>query len=149
MKSILILPLLLLVVITPTVAFARDESSYKYGYDGAFGIFNCLTHDWKVPPISDCDVQGYSFNQYDTCLPDAMGGMTNETACTDGNADGFAHWCVKNIAFCSKQIRADAIPHIIQKHEIQCDVDPRNNTSICKDVGTDAISHIIRNPTYH
>ena len=131
------IPLLLL---TPALTWATNESSYKYGYDGAFGIFNCLTRDWKVPPVSDCDVQdGYRFNQFDTCNSDPHGGMTNETACADGYADGFVHWCAKNIAFCSQLVRADAIPHIIQKHEVgQCYLEPRNNTSICKDVGTDS-----------
>jgi hypothetical protein len=87
-----------------------NELSYNYGYDGAFGILNCLAH-----MKSDCDIQhGYSFdkslNQSDACNGDSL----NMTACSDGYADGFAHWCAKNVADCSKQVRVDAIPHIQQ-----------------------------------
>jgi len=37
------------------------------------------------------------------------------TASADSYADGFAHWCANNIADCSKQVRADAIPHMLAK----------------------------------
>ena len=36
-------------------------------------------------------------------------------ACADRYASGFVHWCVENIADYSKQVRADAIPHMLTK----------------------------------
>src|SRR5215831_12488432 len=142
---LIVIPLLLL---TPALTWATNESSYKLGYDSASIIFTCISHDDKVPSESACDRQTpYSFNQYDTCgyrysppSHEDILTLSNMTACTDGYADGFTHWCVKNLALCEIQVRANTIPHIIQKHETECGpVDPRNNTSICRDVGTDAI----------
>lgn len=93
----------------PTFTMATNESSYKLGYDGAFDIFRCLTH--PQPSGSVCDDQGYTFNQYDVCINDKA--LTNQTA--DGYADGFVHWCASDLVGCSKQVRADAIPHMLAR----------------------------------
>ena len=95
---------------TPTIVMATNESSYKLGYDGVFSVFRCLTHP---PSDSSCDGQGYTFNQYDVCINDKA--LTNETACADDYANGFAHWCASDLTACSKQVRADAIPHMLDK----------------------------------
>ena len=110
--SLLIMIPIFLMTLTPIIAHATNESSYKTGYNGAFDIFRCLA----TPTVSnECDGQGYTFNQYDVCTTSNFRPVSNMTACADGYADGFARWCASDVIACSKQVRADAIPHMLEK----------------------------------
>ena len=75
---------------TTKLAHATNESSYNWGYTGAYGIYHCAAHEKEVSannPEAACD-DGQ--NYYIPCgLADK--GVTNVTACNDGYRDGFAH----------------------------------------------------------
>ncbi len=110
-----LMTILLLIIpplFAPTLVWATNESLYKTGYNGAFDVFRCLAS----PTVSnDCNSQGYALNQYDVCSTNDFKPVSNMTACADGYADGFAHWSASDISSCSKQVRADAIPHMLAK----------------------------------
>ena len=80
----LILPLLLLVVITPTVAFATNESSYKFGYKAAYEGYKCHAEE------NDCGAP--SSNIEEQCSDQVThGAVDNQTACADGWVNGMTY----------------------------------------------------------
>jgi hypothetical protein len=95
------LPLLLLVVITPTLAYATNESSYRYGYSTTFNAYKCNITD-------DCDM--INSDPLNGCW--TINGVTNETACADGNVDGWKAWCKTDIKNCLDNVLNGNFPDI-------------------------------------
>jgi hypothetical protein len=99
MKSLtlLIIPLL---VISPTLAYATNESSYKYGYgQGKSEWTDCTNFDADCSDgLSDCQspVTTYAKNStsgYYDIRTDHYDIVTNTTACIDGYVHAWNHVC--------------------------------------------------------
>lgn len=76
---VLLLPLLLLVAITPAVAHATNESSYRYGFKQGEVIYHICITDFGDKCLDGTQV----------CL----GHVDNQTACIDGYVNGWDHVC--------------------------------------------------------
>jgi hypothetical protein len=85
----LLLPLVLLVMVTPAIAWATNEGSYRYGYSSTFNAYKCVITD-------DCDM--INSDPSNGCTH--QNGVTNVTACSDGNVDGWKAWCKTDIKDC-------------------------------------------------
>jgi hypothetical protein len=108
-KIVLLLPLLLLM--TTTLAWATNESSYKEGFNNAFDGYNCVQTE-------DCDIIANNGgelicnNQLDNPH------VSNSTACIDGYVDGWKHWCNIDMKDCLADILVGYFPdvnHVLQK----------------------------------
>jgi hypothetical protein len=91
-QMILLLPLLL---VTPIIAHAKNESSYKYGFETGFESYQCVSKN------GDCDDPS-SDNINTICLNKSplMVIVSNSTACMDGYLNGWAHWCESDAKNC-------------------------------------------------
>ena len=93
---ILLLPLLLLV--TPAIAHATNEGSYKFGFSVGFSDYNhCFDNDADAldcsPPDNDAPLQ--------VCVNNPVNHeVTNSTACIDGYVQGWQHWCKSDAKDC-------------------------------------------------
>ena len=96
---LLIIPLLM---ITPTLAFATNESSYKYGYNAAISnLTNLITvpSSWNTQAPNICDTENGCPGSDDVqnyCLTGETDKVTNSTACIDGYVNGWRHWCTED-----------------------------------------------------
>jgi hypothetical protein len=157
--------LLALLVLAPTLAFATNESSYKYGYgQGKSEWKDCIISDSECSDgLSDCKIpvvtlaknsQGFydaskPINHYDI--------VTNKTACIDGYVHGWNHLCNHKQAVkawsddgvpCPTTFRREAIndtlPAKVPPGAIQVlsDIDKRdaNESEIC---GSKGITELI------
>lgn len=70
--------------------------------------YHCLAHPPPAP--DDCGMLNFSPYEDVPCKQVDYKGMTNETACNDGYAAGFVHWCASDIKGCEGQVKAHAIP---------------------------------------
>ena len=92
----LLLPLLLLV--TPAIADATNEGSYKFGFSVGFSDYNhCFDNDADAldcsPPDNDTPLQ--------VCVNNPVNHeVTNSTACIDGYVQGWQHWCKSDAKDC-------------------------------------------------
>lgn len=89
--------LLLLVLVTPTVAHATNESSYKYGFKSGFEGYRCVITE-------GCDNQDP--DAVNTLCPD----QTNSTACNDGYINGWKAYCKAYINDCLDEVQAGLFP---------------------------------------
>jgi hypothetical protein len=80
------------------VAFATNESDYKYGYDWAYGFYKC-----GVNPHDECGLPD-SDNINWECNATIHHQITNSTACIDGYYNGFIDWCHGDKAACGRII---------------------------------------------
>jgi hypothetical protein len=111
MKSIFLVPLVLVLVLTmaPTTALATNEGSYKLGQYFGFHDYNCVT-------TSDCDWPNNNVSYL--CAIGTGGGdayhiapfVTNETACVDGYISGWTSWCSQNVKVCTSAILVGNFP---------------------------------------
>jgi hypothetical protein len=93
---ILLLPLLLLV--TPVIAHATNERSYKFGFSVGFSDYNhCFDNDADALDCSPPD----SSNPLAICVGNPNNqAVTNSTACIDGYVQGWQHWCKSDTKDC-------------------------------------------------
>ncbi|MGC2575898.1 MAG: hypothetical protein WA364_30720 [Candidatus Nitrosopolaris sp.] len=92
-------------VLAPSLAYATNESSYKYGYD-------------NVPVIAKCEARSVLTNNGDDCargeitpgwacvVDKSTPAVTNNTACNDGFVNGFVHWCAGDMKGCAAVIKS-------------------------------------------
>jgi hypothetical protein len=92
----LLLPLLLLV--TPAIARATNERSYKWGFSVGFSDYN---HCFDInaldcsPPNNDAPLE--------VCVSNPVNHeVTNSTACIDGYIQGWQHWCKLDLKDCGQ-----------------------------------------------
>jgi hypothetical protein len=97
------LSLLLLAVIIPTLAYATNESSYKYGYSSAFNNYKCAT-------TGDCDMVSSQSPVYDLCVIGQK--VTNTTACSDGYVNGWTAWCKTDTKDCLSNVLYGNFPDV-------------------------------------
>jgi hypothetical protein len=102
--AILLIPLL---VITPTLVFATNNSDYKYGFKNGFEGYKCASDN------PDCDFPSSESPIYDLCTKDNK--ITNMTACTDGYVNGWETFCKAHIDGCLYNILYGYFPDI---HEV-------------------------------
>jgi hypothetical protein len=91
----------------PTLSYATNEGSYKYGFNNAVSDYETCYQGWtgtegcnigSDEPISECYVGA------------GPGNVTNSTACFDGYMNGWKHWCRENAKDCVGLTTADIFP---------------------------------------
>src|SRR5215469_4108426 len=92
----LLLPLVLLV--TPAIAHATNEGSYKFGFTVGFRDYNhCFDNGASdcSPPDNDAPLQ--------VCVNNPVNHeVTNSTACIDGYIQGWQRWCKSDLKDCGQ-----------------------------------------------
>jgi hypothetical protein len=95
----LLLPLLLLV--TPAIAHATNEGSYRFGYSAGYDDYhNCFIGDCS-PPSND--------EALGICIVGNQA-VTNSTACLDGYIQGWQHWCKSDTKDCVEYMLEGRLP---------------------------------------
>jgi hypothetical protein len=99
-------------VITPTLAYATNESSYLVGYQQATHQYpGCTIIDpgGSEPGCPDSDAAIYSCYKGETLFHTSET-VTNVTACMDGYVNGFNHYCKEHVKDCAENTINGNIP---------------------------------------
>jgi hypothetical protein len=80
---------------------ATNEGSYKYGFTSTFDAHKCVYTD-------DCDM--VNSDPQNGCWP--QNGVTNVTACANGNVDGWKAWCKTDVKHCIDDVLWGYFPDV-------------------------------------
>jgi hypothetical protein len=107
--------LILLLVITPTLIFATNESSYQAGFfSGSLESPDIDRNDANYFPQLDnstCKLTNASVLWRGAILP----AVTNQTACQNGFYDGWKTWCAHNAVNCVGNLTSGYLPDFLIK----------------------------------